>query len=364
MLSYLIITFETAVLFGGIATFVGFFVAGRLPEPWNPLFEIDGFERASVDRFWLGVDVRDAKYLGAVTRADLLATGPLRTELLIEGGGDTGDPPATGRTRERAPARPWTVSPPWMAAPRGGGSPAVSGCLGPLVLSAAALLLGGAVLLAGCGPHRQEDRDTWGLERMVTQPKGDPYEAKRPLRRRRDDAPAAGRDRAAGRYAAARGGGDRRRRRRLGGGGAAAGRRRAAAPRPRALRDLLRRLPRSARRRRQPGGRPHGAAQAAVAPVASASASLAPGHVFAVASRGYGLMPGYAAVMSVEDRWAVVAYLEALQLSQAGVPLSSLPPGVQDEARQRAPELRQAPPAGAPGASPPAAGGAAREEGE
>jgi hypothetical protein len=40
------------------------------------------------------------------------------------------------------------------------------------------------------------------------------------------------------------------------------------------------------------------------------------GHFFAVMSNGYGAMPDYAAQLTPEDRWAVVAYIKALQLSQ------------------------------------------------
>jgi len=40
------------------------------------------------------------------------------------------------------------------------------------------------------------------------------------------------------------------------------------------------------------------------------------GHLFRVVSSGFGLMPSYANELSVEDRWAVVAYVRALQLSQ------------------------------------------------
>ena len=40
------------------------------------------------------------------------------------------------------------------------------------------------------------------------------------------------------------------------------------------------------------------------------------GYVFDVVSRGFGAMPGYAAQIPVEDRWAIVAYLRALQRSQ------------------------------------------------
>ena len=40
------------------------------------------------------------------------------------------------------------------------------------------------------------------------------------------------------------------------------------------------------------------------------------GHVYDVITRGFGQMPSYAKQVSVEDRWAIVAYLRALQLSQ------------------------------------------------
>jgi hypothetical protein len=40
------------------------------------------------------------------------------------------------------------------------------------------------------------------------------------------------------------------------------------------------------------------------------------GHFFQVVSQGFGLMPSYASEIGVEERWAVVAYLRALQLSQ------------------------------------------------
>ncbi|HEX3772980.1 MAG TPA: cytochrome c [Polyangiaceae bacterium] len=53
-------------------------------------------------------------------------------------------------------------------------------------------------------------------------------------------------------------------------------------------------------------------------------AALPPGKIFEVASQGYGLMPGYAATLSVSERWSVIAYLDALRLSQA-VLVSDLP---------------------------------------
>jgi mono/diheme cytochrome c family protein len=40
------------------------------------------------------------------------------------------------------------------------------------------------------------------------------------------------------------------------------------------------------------------------------------GHLFVVASEGYGAMPSYREQISARDRWAIVAYVRALQLSQ------------------------------------------------
>ena len=40
------------------------------------------------------------------------------------------------------------------------------------------------------------------------------------------------------------------------------------------------------------------------------------GRLFSVVSEGYGAMPSYAGQIPVEDRWAIVAYVRALQASQ------------------------------------------------
>ncbi len=40
------------------------------------------------------------------------------------------------------------------------------------------------------------------------------------------------------------------------------------------------------------------------------------GHFFDVVTNGFGAMPDYAAQIKVEDRWAIIAYIRALQLSE------------------------------------------------
>jgi mono/diheme cytochrome c family protein len=55
------------------------------------------------------------------------------------------------------------------------------------------------------------------------------------------------------------------------------------------------------------------------------------GRVYATITDGFGLMPSYAADLSIADRWAVVAFVQVLQLSQRAE-LGSLPPTMQKEA--------------------------------
>jgi len=50
-------------------------------------------------------------------------------------------------------------------------------------------------------------------------------------------------------------------------------------------------------------------------------------HYFYVMTNGYGAMPDYSAQLTPEDRWAVAAYIRALQLSQAAKP-EDVPAGV------------------------------------
>jgi len=49
-----------------------------------------------------------------------------------------------------------------------------------------------------------------------------------------------------------------------------------------------------------------------------------PGHFFDVITHGFGAMPDYAEQIPPRDRWAIVAYIRALQLSQ-NAPLADVP---------------------------------------
>lgn len=60
---------------------------------------------------------------------------------------------------------------------------------------------------------------------------------------------------------------------------------------------------------------------------------IADGHLFDVITRGYGQMPSYASQVPRDDRWAIVAYVRALQLSQ-DAELAALPPEVRQVAER------------------------------
>ena len=47
--------FELGVLFASFGAFFGFFALNRLPRPHHPVFELEAFRTATVDRFWLSV---------------------------------------------------------------------------------------------------------------------------------------------------------------------------------------------------------------------------------------------------------------------------------------------------------------------
>lgn len=50
------------------------------------------------------------------------------------------------------------------------------------------------------------------------------------------------------------------------------------------------------------------------------------GYFFTVITNGYGAMPDYAAQIPARDRWSIVAYIRALQLSQDAT-MADVPPG-------------------------------------
>jgi hypothetical protein len=83
--AFIPITFESAVLGASLATVAALFYFAGLPRYVHPLFELEGFERASVDRFFLGVEAGDPALIASRAEAALAAAGALRVRTV---GGD------------------------------------------------------------------------------------------------------------------------------------------------------------------------------------------------------------------------------------------------------------------------------------
>src|SRR5579871_6913603 len=60
--AFIPITFETGVLVASLSGVVIWMMLCGLPQLWTPVFDVEGFARASIDRFWVGVDDRDPQY--------------------------------------------------------------------------------------------------------------------------------------------------------------------------------------------------------------------------------------------------------------------------------------------------------------
>jgi hypothetical protein len=72
--SFIPITFELGVLSSAFAIIFGLFALFRFPEPYHPVFEVEGFKRASLDRFWVSVESEESVDPRAVA-ADLRDIG-------------------------------------------------------------------------------------------------------------------------------------------------------------------------------------------------------------------------------------------------------------------------------------------------
>jgi Ni/Fe-hydrogenase subunit HybB-like protein len=76
--SFLPLTFELAVL--GAATFmlVAMFLRNGFPQPYHPVFDAEGFERATTDRFFLCIERRDPRFDAEIARRVLRDSGASR----------------------------------------------------------------------------------------------------------------------------------------------------------------------------------------------------------------------------------------------------------------------------------------------
>lgn len=60
--SFVPIAFETTILFAGLAAVLGMVVASGLPRLYHPVFNVQAFQRATRDGFFLCVEARDRQF--------------------------------------------------------------------------------------------------------------------------------------------------------------------------------------------------------------------------------------------------------------------------------------------------------------
>ena len=78
------VTFECAVLFGGLTAVIGMIALNGLPQPYHPVFGARGFEAASRDGYFLCIEATDPRFEPGAARAFLAEHGALDVSEVID----------------------------------------------------------------------------------------------------------------------------------------------------------------------------------------------------------------------------------------------------------------------------------------
>jgi hypothetical protein len=77
--SFIPVTFELTILLAALAAFFGVLALNRLPMPYHPVFNVERFELASRNRFFLCIEAADTNFELERTRRFLDEIGSLGT---------------------------------------------------------------------------------------------------------------------------------------------------------------------------------------------------------------------------------------------------------------------------------------------
>ena len=74
--SFIPVTFELTILCATLTAAIGMLIANGLPQPYHPVFNVESFDRASQDRFFLCIEADDDKFDNSATRQFLQSLNP------------------------------------------------------------------------------------------------------------------------------------------------------------------------------------------------------------------------------------------------------------------------------------------------
>ncbi|MGA8540684.1 MAG: DUF3341 domain-containing protein [Terriglobales bacterium] len=74
--SFIIVTFELTILFGGLSAVIGMLALNGLPMPYHPVFNVPEFAKVTENKFFLVVFSSDPNYDAARTRSFLSGLAP------------------------------------------------------------------------------------------------------------------------------------------------------------------------------------------------------------------------------------------------------------------------------------------------
>ncbi len=80
--NFIVITFECTVLFTALTGVFGMLALNGLPTLYHPMFNLDGFERHSQDRYFFSIEARDRNFDFDKTLAFMRGLGALRVEVV------------------------------------------------------------------------------------------------------------------------------------------------------------------------------------------------------------------------------------------------------------------------------------------